>query len=128
MRVAVRASRLGLLLAVLLVLFGMSVAVAPGTGGRGVEQYPAPQHRVSVLGESASPAPSAYDDLQDWLRLSAGTLRAPATALPDTWWAVRQRAFDGCDLQEQLLLGEGDHAAMAAATPTPRASRAPPFA
>jgi hypothetical protein len=122
-RVAARASRFGLVPAVLLVLFGVSAAVAPGAdhGDTG-------QHRVSVTGESASTAPSTYDDLQDWLRLSAGTLRAPATALPDTWWAVCPRATGGCALQGRSLTGKVDSTAMAAATPTPQSSRAPPLA
>jgi hypothetical protein len=120
-RVAARVGRFRLVLAVLLVLFGVSVAVAQGNGSAG-------QPHVPVIGESASTAPSTYDDLRDWLRLSAGTLRAPATALPNTWWAVCSRATDGRALQGQLLIDESGSTGMAAATPTPQSTRAPPFA
>ncbi len=123
MRVAARAGRFGLLLAVLLVLLGVTAAVAPGAGHGDTGQHP-----VSVAGESVSTTPSMYDDLQDWLRLSVGTPRALATALPDSWWAVCPRATDGYALQGRLLIGEGGSLRMAAATPTPRSSRAPPSA
>jgi hypothetical protein len=127
-RVAARVGRFWLVLAVLLVLFGVSVAVAPGPGNRDAGQSHAPQHRVPVIGESASTAPSTYDDLQDWLRLSAGTLRAPSTALPNTWWAECPRATDGCALQGRLRIDESGSTKIAAATPTPQSTRAPPFA
>jgi hypothetical protein len=123
MRAAARAGQFGPLLAVLLVLLGVSAVVAPGTG----DGY-AGLHRVSVAGESVSPAPSMHDDLQDRLRLSAGTLRAPVTALPETWWATCPRAAGECAMQGRLPIGEVDSTAMAAATPTPQSSRAPPFA
>lgn len=126
MQAAARAGRFGLLLAVLLVLLGGTAAVAPGSnaGDRYAEQHP-----VWVMGEAVSAAPSMRHDLedfQDWLRLSVGTLRAPATALPDTWWAVCTRAAVGYPPPGRLLLGEVSSPAMATAVPTPRSSRAPP--
>jgi hypothetical protein len=128
--VAARAGRFGLVLALLLVLLGVSVTAVPGTG-----TGDAGQHRVSVIGESASAisiapstAPSSYDDLQDWLRLSAGAPRALATAMPDTWWVVCPRATGGCAPQGRMLFGEVDSLGMATAAPTSRSSRAPPFA
>ncbi len=125
MRMAARAGRFGLVLAVLLVLFGVSAAIAPGNGA---DHGTTGQHRASVTGEAATTAPSAFDDFQDWLRLSAGTLRAPATALPDTWWAVCTRATNEYAPPGRLLTGDGDGTAMAAATSTPAPSRAPPSA
>ncbi|MGH3759998.1 hypothetical protein [Actinophytocola sp.] len=130
MQVAARAGRFGLLLALLLVLFGVPAAVTPGTGvgtGNAVRHQALPQW-TSTIGGSASAAPSMHDDLQDWLRLSTGTLRSLATALSDTWWAVCPRATDACAPRGRLLIGEVGGTGMAAATPTPRSSRAPPFA
>lgn len=121
-----RAGRFRLLLAVLLVLLGGTAAVAPDNnpGGRYAGQHP-----VRVMGEAVSAAPSMrhdFEDLQDWLRLSVGTPRAPATALPDTWWAVCTRATGGYAPPGRLLLGAASSPAMVAAAPTPRSSRAPP--
>jgi hypothetical protein len=121
-RVTTRTGRFGLALAVLLVLFGVSAAAAG--------EHRTSQHQVTATSGSASSAssgPSVYDDLRDWLRLSAGTLRAPATALPDTTWAVCPCATGGYARRGQSRVGEGSRTATAIATLTPRSSRAPPI-
>jgi hypothetical protein len=120
---AARTARFGLLLALLLVLLGVSAAVAPGAGAG----YSG-QHRASVIGESASAAPSMHDDLSDWLRPSVVARHALATTPPHTWGVVRARATGGCALRGRLLVGEIVGTGMAAAEPTPQSSRAPPFA
>jgi hypothetical protein len=114
---AARKGRFGLLLALLLVLLGVST----GAGN----EYTGP-HRPSVISESASATPSMHDDLHDWLRLSMTARHAPTTALPTTCWAVCARATDECALPERSLIGEVSDTGMAAEAATPRSSRAPP--
>lgn len=130
MQVATRVGRFGLYVALLLVLFGVSVAVAPGAGNNvdhpvGIAH--AEQHQVSVAGESMSATPPMHDDLQDWLRLAQGALPASATPPQDTW-AVCPRPTGECVLQGRLLIDEVGGHGMAVASPTPRSSRAPPLA
>lgn len=112
MRVAARA----FLIALLLVLFGVSLAVTPGVDSRDAGQHP-PMYDHSHA-----------DDLQDWLRLSEGALPASATAPPETWWAVCPSATGGSTPRGWLLIGEVSSLGLAAASPAPRSSRAPPFA
>ncbi len=126
MRIAATTSRFGLVLAVLLVLFGVSTAVAAANGTEDARQP-----RSSVVGESASAAPPTYNGLEDLrhsLLLSTGTLRSPATTLLETGWAVCTRVIGEYAPPEWLLVGEVDSTAMVAVTPTPQSSRAPPFA
>lgn len=123
-----RTRRLGLLFALLLVLLGVSVAVAPDSG-RG----PAGPHRASLLGapvlrESASASPAINDDLHDWLRLSMAARSVPAVAAPEAWWAVRPHATAGRVPQGRWRLGEAGGTGPPTAEPTPRSSRAPPLA
>ncbi|MER5262714.1 hypothetical protein ABTZ99_11610 [Actinosynnema sp. NPDC002837] len=81
-----------------------------------------------MLGESVSVAPSMNDDLHDWLRLSMAARCAPATAVPETWWAVCPRATGGCASQGRWIFGEVGGTGTVNAEPTPQSSRAPPFA
>jgi hypothetical protein len=107
----------------LLVLLGVGTAVAPSTG----DGY-AVQHRAPVIGESVSAAPSMNDDLHDWLRLSMAARQAPAVDVSDTWWALRKRTTDGYDGPGRRVIGAVGDTGMAAAEPTARSSRAPPYA
>lgn len=125
-RVAARAGRFGLHVALLLVLFGVSVAVAPGAGN-GVGAADVEPPRVSVTGESMSATPPMHDDVQDWLRLTEGTLPASATAPPDIW-AVCPRPTGECVLPGRSLIDEVGGHGMAVTSPAPRSSRAPPLA
>jgi hypothetical protein len=114
----VKASRFRLVLAVLLILLGMSPAVAPGANG----------YSTPVAGDSASVAPSTHYDLHDWLRLSGAAHHTVATALPDNWWAVYTRTVG-----ERTPRGRSAHGAInseeaAATTPASQPSRAPPTA
>lgn len=117
-----RAGRFGPLLALLLVLLGMSAAVAPRGGDGHAAQ--ATQHRV--VGDSVSTAPSVRDDLHDWLRISGVARPVLATAPPDTSWAVCPRAADGGAPRGWSLVGEVGGAGVATAITTSRSSRAPP--
>jgi hypothetical protein len=119
-RAVARVSRLGLL-AVLLVLSGAPVAVAPGADGAG-------QYQVSVAGRSMPAAPPARDDLRDWLRLSTVARHGLATAAPDTWGALCPRVAGGCPLRGRLPAGAAGATGMAVAVPPPYSSRAPPRA
>ena len=117
MHATVKASRFRLVLAVLLILLGMSPAVAPGSGG-----YSAP-----TAGE-ASVAPSTHYDLHDWLRLSGAAHHTVATALPDNWWAVYTRTVGERAPRGWTAHGAINSVAAAAATPASQPSRAPPAA
>lgn len=116
MHAAVKTGRFRLVLAVLLVLLGMSPAVAPGDSG-----YSAP-----VAGESASVAPATHYDLHDWLRLSGAAHHTVATALPDNWWAVYTRTVGESAPRGWSAHGAITSVAAAAATPASQPSRAPP--
>ncbi len=81
-----------------------------------------------MLGESVSPSPSMNDDLHDWLRLSMAARCVPAAAAPETWWAAHPHGTGGCVRPGRFSVGEVGGTGVAAAEPTPRSSRAPPFA
>jgi hypothetical protein len=108
------------MLALLLVLLGVPVAVAPGAGESG-------QYGVTVTGESMPAAPPARDDLRDWLRLSVAR-HASNTALLDAWCAMCPRAANGCAPHGRLLVGAAGDTRMAASVLPPHSSRAPPLA
>ncbi|XVS61615.1 hypothetical protein ACQPYE_25355 [Actinosynnema sp. CA-299493] len=127
-RAVEKTCRLGLLLALLLVLLGVSAGVAPDTDGGTAGPRPQPWHGASLLGESASAAPSMNDDLHDWLRLSMAARSAPNTAVPETWWAAHPRAAGAGARPGPLPGGEVDRTGTGAGEPTPRSSRAPPTA
>nr|WP_042191354.1 hypothetical protein [Kibdelosporangium sp. MJ126-NF4]CEL20023.1 hypothetical protein [Kibdelosporangium sp. MJ126-NF4]CTQ97246.1 hypothetical protein [Kibdelosporangium sp. MJ126-NF4] len=78
MRAAAKAGRLGLLLGLLLVLLGLTAAVAPG-GGRAV---------ASLTAESASTTQTIRDDLHNRLHLSAVARHTLSTVAPDSPWAL----------------------------------------
>lgn len=116
-----RVSRFGLLLALLVALLGVSAAVAPASGLASTGP-----HRAPVTGESALAGPAVHDDLQDWLRLSLVSRHAPATALPDSCWAVCPRATGACVPDGRSRTGRAGHTGTPAAPTTPRSCRAPP--
>ncbi|WP_367127278.1 hypothetical protein [Saccharothrix sp. HUAS TT1] len=126
MRTTARADRLGLLLALVLVLLGVSAATAPDNGNTGQRQ--ASQGATALLGESVSAAASMNDDLHDWLRLSMAARFAPAQAEPDSWWAVRPREAGGRPLRGRSPVDGFGGAGLATVEPPPRSSRGPPFA
>jgi hypothetical protein len=109
------------LLAVLAALLGVSAAVAPAPGIASTAQ-----HRAPATGESALAGPAVHDDLQDWLRLSLVSRHAPATALPDSCWAVCPRATGAYVPPGRSLSGPAGHTGTPAAPTTPRSCRAPP--
>ena len=117
-----RVSRLGLLLALLVALLGVSAAVAPASGTASTGQ-----HRAPVTGKSSLAGPAVHGDLQDWLRLSLVSRHAPATALPDSSWALSPRATNACAPHGGSLTGRAGHARKPAARTTPRSCRAPPL-
>jgi hypothetical protein len=117
--VRVSVSRLGLLLALLVALLGVSAAVAPVSG--------AEPPRAPVTGTSALAGPAVHDDLQDWLRLSLVSRNAPAQALPDSSWAVCPRAAGAYTPHGRTLADRADRTARPAAWTTPRSCRAPPL-
>jgi hypothetical protein len=120
--VTTRAGRFGPLLALLLVLLGMSAAVAPRSG----DGHAARTSQYRVVGDSVSTSPSVRDDLRDWLRISGVARPVLATAAPDTGWAVCPRAADGGAPPGWSLVGEVGGAGVATAVTTSRSSRAPP--
>ncbi|MGW4115508.1 hypothetical protein ACWEFJ_31925 [Actinosynnema sp. NPDC004786] len=124
MRTAARAGRFGLLPALLLVLLGVGVVVAPHVADGYAAPYPVSDR--PVLGESASAAPSVDDDLHDWLRLSLAARQAPAADLAHTWWAVLGRTGDAHVAPGRPVVGTVGGEGKAAAERTPWTSRAPP--
>jgi hypothetical protein len=123
MRAVVRRARFALLLALLLMLLGVS-SVAGGSGDGNVGR-----HRASVIGEPAT-QPS-HDDLRDRhepMRLSATAPHTLTTALPDPWGTVCFQVTGGCPLLGRSPVGEISSIGMAIAASAPRSSRAPPLA
>lgn len=118
MRAAARAGRFVLLLALLLVLLGVSATVVSRDGDAG------PRHQV--IGESVSTSPSVRDDLHDWLRVTGVARSVLITAPQDTGWAVCPRAADECAPRGWSLVGEAGGAGAGTARTTSRSSRAPP--
>lgn len=121
MRATVRAGRSRLLFALLLVLLGVSGAVAPAAA----TGYAEPS---SITGATVATAPSVQNELRDWLRLSGAARHAQATAMPDTWSAVCPHTPGACELRGRPYVSESSAAGMAARTATSRSSRAPPLA
>jgi hypothetical protein len=107
----------------LLVLLGVSVAAPAGTGAGLVG------HRsTSVIAEQASTAPPIHDDPHHGLRLSAMALPAPATALPDSGWAVCPRSIGDFPPRGRSTRPEVGSAVPGGVASTARLSRAPPSA
>lgn len=122
MQARARMGRFGLVLALLVMLLGMSAAPAHSTDGGFAGQHPVP-----VIGESASPVPSPDKGLHDRPRLSEAARHVLATALPETCWAVGPGANRGCSLQ-RCSAGEVGAGGIAAAASTRQSCRAPPSA
>lgn len=117
MRATAGVSRLGLLLALLWVLVGVS----PDAG-------PAVWRSASATGASVSTAQSTYDEPQDRPRGSVTAGHSATTAAPDTWWVVWQRPPGECAPHGRTPAGEGAGTGTATAAPASRSSRAPPRA
>jgi len=111
------AGRGRLLLAVVLVLLGLTVAPGSGVGSAASNQ---------ATCESAATAPPMHGDRHDPLRLSATAPQAFTAALPNTWWAVCQPVTYGCAPTGRSALGETGHTGNSAAAPKRQSSRAPP--
>ncbi|ALG08623.1 hypothetical protein [Kibdelosporangium phytohabitans] len=116
---AARASRFGLLLGLLLVLLGLSAAVAPGRGG------PDP---ASVTAQSVSSSPTISDDLHTRLHLSAVARHTLSTAVPQTWWAVCTPDAGHTAVRRCSTVSDAPSAWTADAASASRSSRAPPHA
>ena len=117
MRAVARAGRFGLLLALLLVLLGVSAPVALSAAGG---------DRASS--ESVSPAPTIYDGVHDRVRLSVVARYAQATSLPDTWWATCPRTTGESAPNGRTPIGDVGRTGIAAVMSTPQSGRAPPLA
>ena len=117
MRAGVRAGRFGLLLALLLVLLGVSAPVALSVG----DGYRAPGI------ESVSSAPTVHDGLRDRVRVSVVARYAQATSSPDTSWATCPRAIGGSAPNGRSSIGETGRTGMPTAMSTPQSGRAPPL-
>jgi hypothetical protein len=108
-----------LLLAVLLVLLGMSTAPRAELG------YGGP-HSASVIGGSGSATSSTHASSPDPLRLSPAAQHTSTTAQPGTWWDLCPRVSGGRGADGRPSIGAVDRAAMRGSVPVPRSSRAPP--
>lgn len=119
-RAQARASRYGLLLALLLLMIAVSAPVAhdvddPNAGPDSL--HPG----LSVL--VAVPVDLAPHDRP---RGSATTGHASTTVAPDTWWVVLAHTAGANSLTAQGFPGGHDRSVPRAATATSRSSRAPP--
>lgn len=115
MRAAVAVSRFRLLLVVLLALLGTSTA-APDVAFAG----------QAALFQSATPP--IHEQPTEPLRLSATAVHALATALPEGWWAVSPGSAGEATPPGRPRVEPVSGRGLAAATSTPRSSRAPPLA
>jgi len=114
-RAVASTGRSRLLLALLLVMLGVSAPAVPAVGGH-----------AGVVG-SASAAPTMHDDLQDHVRLFAVARSAQAAQAPDTWWARCAPATGAIAPNGSSTAGETGRADTPTAMSTPRSGRAPPL-
>ncbi|MFD9734554.1 hypothetical protein [Umezawaea sp. NPDC059074] len=121
MRAVANAGRSRLLLALLLVLLGVSAPAGPSVGGGHTGG-----HRTPVF-ESASALPKVHDDLQDHVRLFAVVRSVQGTPSPDTWWAKYAPAPGWSAPSGFSTTGETGRADITTAMSTPRSGRAPPL-
>ncbi|ONI75144.1 hypothetical protein ALI144C_41085 [Actinosynnema sp. ALI-1.44] len=119
MRAAARASRFGLLLGLLLVLLGLSAAVAPGRAAPGP---------ASVNAQSASGSQTIRDDLHTRLHLSAVARHTLSTSVPDTSWAVSAPDAGHTTHLRRSDAADASGARTADTASQSRSSRAPPQA